>query len=774
MSKSNVVKATKGNKDDRRDASGKKLAVMNKYVYDAFLWTFSILVELFFREVHPRSSWKVPKEGPVIFVCAPHANQFVDPLMLMRVVKKESDRRIQFLIADKSMKRKFIGAMAGLTGVVPVGRAMDMTKPADGKIYLPDPINDPCLVRGVGTNFEDEKFQVGGSVVLPKIDNKAASAEILEIKGPEEIRLKRGFKGGVAMQQLTGRNDMTKDGTFVDGPKAKQGVADGFEGTNFQVAPKLDQTEVYDAVHAVLHHGGSIGIFPEGGSHDRTDLLPLKAGVAIMALGTVQSKPDCNLQIIPVGMNYFHAHKFRSRAVIEFGTAIEVPVELAQKFNQPYDENDKEAREAARAARRDAIGEMLETIRQGLIGVTVTTPDYDTLMLIQAVRRLYNSKGTKLPLPRVVELNRRLVQGYDRYKNDPRIIELKKEVLSYNRKIHALGIRDHQVQYAKMSPLMAAGLFFYRLGKLLVLSLLVLPGTVLFSLVFIATKYYSILKAKEALAASNVKIQARDVMATWKLLVAMAAAPAAYLWYTMIGLAWYKYNQVNGYLPPGIQKRWLIIPQLIVYVIITYGALRFGEVAMDILKSLGPLWKMMNPFSNSELIKIQERREKLAVRVNDIINELGPEMYDDFYSKRIIQDPFTQDQNRPRTPPLKSDAEAKAEGPKDIETYDYPASPGSDHELRRNESFHDLANQDIFSSAPQTPKKSRSRNASSSNLGGFQLKPFSTIDGNLDEVKRRLKDGVNLRRVQSRSSATDGSWDDEEEGEGLTMSKKGR
>jgi glycerol-3-phosphate O-acyltransferase/dihydroxyacetone phosphate acyltransferase len=57
-------------------AKGKKpIATMNKFAYDAFLWTFSILVELFFREVHPRSGWKVPKEGPVIFVCAPHANQ---------------------------------------------------------------------------------------------------------------------------------------------------------------------------------------------------------------------------------------------------------------------------------------------------------------------------------------------------------------------------------------------------------------------------------------------------------------------------------------------------------------------------------------------------------------------------------------------------------------------------------------------------------------------------------------------------------------------------
>jgi hypothetical protein len=56
-------------------ASKKDIGYMNKYVYDAFLWTFSVLVELFFREVHPRGSWKVPKEGPVLFVCAPHANQ---------------------------------------------------------------------------------------------------------------------------------------------------------------------------------------------------------------------------------------------------------------------------------------------------------------------------------------------------------------------------------------------------------------------------------------------------------------------------------------------------------------------------------------------------------------------------------------------------------------------------------------------------------------------------------------------------------------------------
>ncbi|KAH7083209.1 hypothetical protein BKA63DRAFT_530063 [Paraphoma chrysanthemicola] len=739
---------------DSQHKGKKPLAVMNKYVYDAFLWVFSIFVELFFREVHPRSSWKVPKEGPVLFVCAPHANQFVDPLMLMRIVKKESGRRIQFLIADKSMKRKFIGAMAGLTGVVPVGRAMDMTKPAKGKIYLPDPINDPCLLRGVDTNFEDKAFQVGGSIVLPKVNDKAATAEILEIKGPEEIRLKRAFKGGVALQQLTGRNDMTKDGAFIDGAADRKPNAEGFEGIDFKVAPKLDQTEVYDAVHTVLHNGGSIGIFPEGGSHDRTDLLPLKAGVAIMALGTVASKPDCNLKIIPVGMNYFHAHKFRSRAVIEFGTAIEVPPELAQSFtHQGTDE------------RRQAISDMLESVRVGLISVTVTTPDPDTLAVIQAVRRLYNSKGTKLPLPRVVELNRRLVQGYDRYKDDPRIIELKKEVMTYNRKLRALGLRDHQVQYAKMHPIVAAGLFFYRLAKLIMMSAFVIPGTLLFSLVFITCKYISIRKAREALAASNVKVQAKDVMATWKILVAMAVAPLSYLWYIAIVTYWYKYNSCNGMLPPGYRKRYLVIAQAVIYPFVTYQALRFGEVAMDIFKSLGPLWKAMNPFSNSELAKLQKRREDLAQRVNDIINELGPEMYEDFYSKRIIQDPFSKEAE-PKTPPrIKSDEDAAREDKQAVGTYDFPASPsspGPSNQLPRNESFGDLANQDIFSSRPHTPKKSRSRNASSANLGGFTLKPFSTIDGNLEEVKRRLNDGVKQRMGKRRSSGA--GYESEEEG----------
>jgi 1-acyl-sn-glycerol-3-phosphate acyltransferase len=45
------------------------------FVYDIFSWIFNIMLDIFFREIRPRGAHRIPKEGPVIFVAAPHANQ---------------------------------------------------------------------------------------------------------------------------------------------------------------------------------------------------------------------------------------------------------------------------------------------------------------------------------------------------------------------------------------------------------------------------------------------------------------------------------------------------------------------------------------------------------------------------------------------------------------------------------------------------------------------------------------------------------------------------
>jgi len=86
-----------------------------------------------------------------------------------------------------------------------------------------------------------------------------------------------------------------------------------------------------------------------------------------MALGSLAADPDSGLKIVPCGMNYFHAHKFRSRAVVEFGPPLEVPSELVDLYRG--------------GERREAIKRLLNIIYQALVAVTVTSPDYDTLMV---------------------------------------------------------------------------------------------------------------------------------------------------------------------------------------------------------------------------------------------------------------------------------------------------------------------------------------------------------------------------------------------------------
>lgn len=197
----------------------------------------------------------------------------------MRVMRSEAHRRISWLIAEKSFRRKFIGLLARGIGTVPVARAMDSMKPGTGTIYLPDPVNNPTLVRGVDTNFEGPGFEKEGTIALPTIHGTSHSGTIAEIHGPEELVLKKPFKAKDPLFQLTGRKDITDDGNFTGDSSDKDRAR--FKGSKFKISPHVDQTAVYEAVFGRLNDGGCVGIFPEGGSHDRPDLLPLK-GMALL------------------------------------------------------------------------------------------------------------------------------------------------------------------------------------------------------------------------------------------------------------------------------------------------------------------------------------------------------------------------------------------------------------------------------------------------------------------------------------------------------------
>lgn len=202
-----------------------------------------------------------------------------------------------------------------------------------------------------------------------------------------------------------------------------------------------------------------------------------------------------------------------------------------------------------------------------------------TVQLIQAVRRLYKTPGQHLTLGQVVELNRRLLEGYEHYKDEPRVQKLRADILRYNRQVRDLGLRDHQVPRAQKASWKALSLLTYRIILLLVWSALALPGTVLNGPIFILAKVMSWRKQKEALAASNVKIAARDVLATWKILISLGLAPVLYLFYAVVATVY----AVRVQAP----RKWKILTPILVFVALpfmNYAALKFGEAGMDILK----------------------------------------------------------------------------------------------------------------------------------------------------------------------------------------------
>jgi glycerol-3-phosphate O-acyltransferase / dihydroxyacetone phosphate acyltransferase len=87
------------------------------------------------------------------------------------------------------------------------------------------------------------------------------------------------------------------------------------------------------------------------------------AGVSIMALGALSQNID--LKVIPVDLTYFHAHKSRSRAVVEIGHAVNISAELVRSYLD--------------GKRRESVGELLGSIYQALAAVTMRAPDFDTL-----------------------------------------------------------------------------------------------------------------------------------------------------------------------------------------------------------------------------------------------------------------------------------------------------------------------------------------------------------------------------------------------------------
>ena len=83
----------------------------------------------------------------------------------------------------------------------------------------------------------------------------------------------------------------------------------------------------------------------------------------------------------------------------------------------------------------------------------------------------------------------------------------------------------------------------------------------------------------EALAASIVKVEARDVLASWKIIISLIIMPLLYGFYAFLALM----ITIKANMPLS-WRLWTPCLTLIALPIMSYAALKFGEAGMDVLK----------------------------------------------------------------------------------------------------------------------------------------------------------------------------------------------
>lgn len=87
----------------------------------------------------------------------------------------------------------------------------------------------------------------------------------------------------------------------------------------------VSNQQSFDACYKVLEEGKTLVIFPEGTSFLERHLRELKSGTARIALeAEKRNHGKLNLTVLPIGLNYLQAEKFRSSVIVNVGKRIHV------------------------------------------------------------------------------------------------------------------------------------------------------------------------------------------------------------------------------------------------------------------------------------------------------------------------------------------------------------------------------------------------------------------------------------------------------------------
>jgi len=329
----------------------------------------------------------------------------------------------------------------------------------------------------------------------------------------------------------------------------------------------------FDAMFAVLGEGGAIGIFPEGLSHDESQLAKLKTGAARLAIGGA-AKNQMPITIVPCGLTFIHPKRFRSRVLVQYGPPIVI--------------------EPGRASDPETVRALTTELDTAIRRLTINAPDWDTVRALDVVRRLYQPQ--EISIEDRVELSRRFNQYYAAVADNPRVLEILARVRTYQQKLDELGLTDRELQRDLSKVEISARMF-----KHLFLVMFWLPLTVPGAPLHVPTVAF-------ARIAGPRLTPRKDVVATTKLVIGMLLVLLSYA--IAVSVLWWQ-----------VSFRWALAAA-IVLPISGWATLRVLDRLRLVRRALGVLVRQLR--FRREVRALRAERETLSADVIRVVTEVKP------------------------------------------------------------------------------------------------------------------------------------------------------
>jgi glycerol-3-phosphate O-acyltransferase / dihydroxyacetone phosphate acyltransferase len=298
--------------------------------------------------------------------------------------------------------------------------------------------------------------------------------------------------------------------------------------------------ETFIAARKLLASGGTIGICPEGVSHDDPGLKPIKTGAARMALAAVSTGEVSDLKIVPAGLYYTCKTTFRSSALLYFGNPLTVdPVKLDAEGSPP----------------REAVRELSNRIEKALREVILDAHQEEALLTTTRAERIFSSDSNDSDsLKDELHLQQRFIKAYPvlQAHQPDRLRKLEVRMLRFEEELNQAGIDTDE-----LSPPASTKSVFVAILKRSLLFLLMLGPAALGTVAhfpayrlggYLATRFSS---------------DSDDVISTIKIISAMLLFPLTWLIVAVVGYAMFGW--------------WAAVPALAVIPVCGYLSIVFYE-----------------------------------------------------------------------------------------------------------------------------------------------------------------------------------------------------